>query len=262
MAARKFMSYLRVSTTRQGISGLGLEAQRKTVGDFLNGGAWELLAEFVEVESGRAADRPELARALANCRITASTLIVANVSRLTRSVSFLSKLLDAGVEVRFCDLPQIEGPTGRFLLTQMVAVAELEAGLIGDRTKKALAAKREFYAKLDDAGRAELQARGKAVRLGNPANLANTEAGRIAGRARRTVLADQRAEDLAPIIRELQATGMTVNAIARELTRRGVATPRGRSAWASQQVTNALRRTPPSESVRHLIQPIRRHPLV
>jgi DNA invertase Pin-like site-specific DNA recombinase len=136
MTAGKFVSYLRVSTMRQGISGLGLEAQRATVATFLNGGAWEIVAEFVEVESGKAADRPELARALAHCRVTSATLIVANVSRLTRSSSFLHRLLEAGVEVRFCDLPQIEGPTGRFLLTQMVAVAELEAGLIGERTKK------------------------------------------------------------------------------------------------------------------------------
>lgn len=229
MAAGKFISYLRVSTTRQGISGLGLEAQRKTVSDFMNGGSWEVVAEFVEVESGKAADRPELARALAHCRITGAVLIVANVSRLTRSVSFLSKLLDAGVEVRFCDLPQIEGPTGRFLLTQMVAVAELEAGLIGERTRKALAA---------------AKARGK--KLGTPANLTNTDAGRIAGRAQRTKIADRRAADLVPIIRELQAAGLTINACARELTRRGISTPTGKNGhWASQQVMNVLARVSP-----------------
>ncbi len=227
MAAGKFVSYLRVSTSRQGISGLGLDAQRKTVADFLNGGAWKVISEFVEVESGRLADRPELACALAHCRVTGAVLIVANVSRLTRSVSFLSKLLDAGVEVRFCDLPQIEGPTGRFLLTQMVAVAELEAGLIGERTRKALAA---------------AKARGK--KLGTPANLTNTDAGRIAGRAQRSKIADRRAADLAPIIRELKAAGMTINACARELTRRGISTPTGKGKWVSQQVVNVLARVP------------------
>lgn len=138
MAQGKFVAYYRVSTDRQGRSGLGLEAQKETVRSFLNSGSWSLVGEFVEIESGRAAERPELAKALTQCRIMGATLIVANVSRLTRSVAFLSRLLEAGVEVRFCDLPQIEGPTGRFMLQQMVAVAELEAGLIGDRTRKAL----------------------------------------------------------------------------------------------------------------------------
>ena len=222
MASGRFVSYLRVSTTKQGISGLGLDAQRKTVADFLNGGAWEVLAEFVEVESGRRADRPELARALAHCRITGATLIVANVSRLTRSVAFLSKLLEAGVEVRFCDLPQIEGPTGRFLLTQMVSVAELEAGLISDRTTKALAA-----------------AKARGVKLGTPANLRNQYAARIAGRARRTEIASSRAADLAPIIRDILAGGMSLRAAATELDRRGICTARG-GAWSAVQVSRVL----------------------
>jgi DNA invertase Pin-like site-specific DNA recombinase len=140
MANGRFVSYLRVSTDRQGQSGLGLDAQRQSVADYLNGGAWTLVAEFVEVESGRTANRPKLAEALAMCRAYRAALVVANVSRLTRSVAFLSKLLESGVEIRFVDLPQIEGPTGRFLLQQMAAVAELEAGLISDRTRKALAA--------------------------------------------------------------------------------------------------------------------------
>src|SRR5918995_5815336 len=96
MAEGRFVSYLRVSTDKQGRSGLGLEAQRKAVDDFLNGGRWELIAEFVEVESGRSSDRPELAKALARCRVMGATLIVANVSRLTRSVAFLSRLIEAG----------------------------------------------------------------------------------------------------------------------------------------------------------------------
>jgi DNA invertase Pin-like site-specific DNA recombinase len=126
VAEGRFVSYLRVSTDKQGRSGLGLEAQRKAVTDYLDGGRWELIAEVVEVESGRSSDRPELAKALARCRVMGATLIVANVSRLTRSVAFLSRLIEAGVEVRFCDLPRIEGPTGRFMLQQMAAVAELE----------------------------------------------------------------------------------------------------------------------------------------
>ena len=140
MATGDFISYLRVSTTRQGISGLGLEAQRAAVDAYLNGGDWKVIEEFGEIESGRNSERPALARALAAARLHRAPLIVANVSRLTRSVAFLSRLLEAGVDVRFCDLPKIEGPTGRFMLEQMAAVAELEAGLISTRTKVALAA--------------------------------------------------------------------------------------------------------------------------
>ena len=140
MGNGKFISYLRVSTNRQGKSGLGLEGQPQAVANYLNGGDWRLIAEFVEVESGRNADRRELEAALALCRAHRAALIVANVSRLTRSVAFLSKLLSSDEEIRFVDLPAIEGATGKFLLHQMASVAELEAGVISDRTKKALAA--------------------------------------------------------------------------------------------------------------------------
>ncbi len=87
-----------------------------------------MLAEFVEVESGRRDDRPQLEAALAECRLRRAVLVVAKVDRLTRNVGFLHRLLDAGVEVAFCDLPQVSGPTGRFILNQMAAVAELEEG--------------------------------------------------------------------------------------------------------------------------------------
>src|SRR5205814_942758 len=103
------------------------------------GGDWRIIAEFTEVESGKRSDRPQLDQALAAARLHRVPLIV-SIDRLTRSVSFLSRLLDAGVDVRFADLPQIEGATGRFMLQQMVAVAELEAGMISARTKAALAA--------------------------------------------------------------------------------------------------------------------------
>lgn len=239
----RYVSYLRVSTMRQGISGLGLEAQRATVATFLNGGSWEIVAEFVEVESGKADSRPELARALAHCRVTGSTLIVANVSRLTRSSSFLHRLLEAGVEVRFCDLPQIEGPTGRFLLTQMVAVAELEAGLIGERTKKALAAAKARGTKLGGD-------RGKFMEV--------RHLGIDRSVAVRKEKSDRRAADLAPIIRELQASGMTIAAIARTLTERGIPTSRGGRAWASQQVTNILARVPEPIPAQSPMKPVRR----
>ena len=99
MANGRYVSYLRVSTDRQGKSGLGLEAQRESVANYLNGGRWKLLAELIEVESGKRADRPELEKALALCLAHRAALVVANVSRLTRSSAFLAQLLEAGVEM-------------------------------------------------------------------------------------------------------------------------------------------------------------------
>ena len=121
------MAYYRVSTRKQGRSGLGIAAQQEAVEHYLNGGDWRIVGEFTEVESGRRKDRPELERALAAARLHRVPLVVAKVDRLTRSVAFLSRLLEAGVDVRFADLPSIEGPAGRFMLQQMAAVAELEA---------------------------------------------------------------------------------------------------------------------------------------
>jgi DNA invertase Pin-like site-specific DNA recombinase len=119
---------------------VGIEAPRQAVATYLNGGNWRIIGEFTEIESGKRADRPELDKALAAARVRQVPLVVAKLDRLTRSVSFLSRLLDAGVDVRFADLPAIDGATGKFLLQQMAAVAELEAGIISKRTKDALAA--------------------------------------------------------------------------------------------------------------------------
>jgi DNA invertase Pin-like site-specific DNA recombinase len=141
MAEGQFVAYYRVSTDQQGRSGLALEAQQRAADDFLNGGNWRLVDTYTEVESGRKAARPQLAKALAACRARRATLVIAKLDRLTRDTKFLLNLVDAGADVLFCDLPQVPaGPMGRFMLTQMAAVAELEAGLISARTKAALAA--------------------------------------------------------------------------------------------------------------------------
>ncbi len=107
---------------------------------YLNSGDWTVIAEFVEVESGKHSDRPKLAEALAMARLHRVPLVVAKVDRLTRSLAFLSRLIEAGVDGRFCDMPKIEGPASRFMLQQMASVAELKAGMISKRTKDALAA--------------------------------------------------------------------------------------------------------------------------
>ena len=117
--------HLRVDAAA-GAFGLGVAAQREAVSHYLNGGESRIIAEFTEVESGRRSDRPELERALA-ARVHRVPLVVAKVDRLTRSVSFLSRLLEAGVDVRFADLPSIEGPTGRFMLLRMAAVSRVRS---------------------------------------------------------------------------------------------------------------------------------------
>jgi DNA invertase Pin-like site-specific DNA recombinase len=176
-----FIAYYRVSTGRQAKSGLGIEAQRQSVATYLNGGNWRIVAEFTEVESGKRSDRPALEKALAAARVRQVPLVVAKVDRLTRSVSFLSRLLDAGVDVRFADLPMIEGATGKFLLQQMAAVAELEAGMISARTKAALAA-----------------AKRRGVKLGGDRGYRITAMARAAGRAALQAQARARAMDPSP----------------------------------------------------------------
>jgi DNA invertase Pin-like site-specific DNA recombinase len=105
----KVVNYYRVSTDRQGRSGLGLDAQKAAVADRLNGGRWQMVAEFIEVESGKRASRPQLDAAIAACKKQKAKLIVAKLDRLSRNVSFLLKLIDAGVEVLFADLPELNG---------------------------------------------------------------------------------------------------------------------------------------------------------
>src|SRR5215813_14531930 len=158
-----FIAYFRVSTGKQGKSGLGIEAQRQAVATYLNGGNWRIAAEFVEIESGKRSDRPALEKALAAARVRQLPLVVAKVDRLTRSVAFLSRLLEAGVDVRFADLPAIEGATGKFLLQQMAAVAELEAGMISARTKAALAAAKRRGKKLGGDRGARLTPKARAA---------------------------------------------------------------------------------------------------
>ena len=113
MAEGRFVSYLRVSTGRQGRSGFALEAQRKTVAAFLNGGAWQLVDEFIEVEVGPGCGSPGAGQGSGAVPVMGATLIVGNVSQLTRNPDFIGRLVEVGVEVRFCDLPKIERLAGR-----------------------------------------------------------------------------------------------------------------------------------------------------
>ena len=135
MAEGKFVSYLRVSTVRQGRSGLGLEAQRRAVDDFLNGGEWRVIKEFVEVESGKKADRPELLKAFQACRLFGAKLVIAKLDRLSRDAHFLLGLEKAGVDFVAADMPQ----ANRLTVGIMAMVADEERRMISARTKAALA---------------------------------------------------------------------------------------------------------------------------
>jgi DNA invertase Pin-like site-specific DNA recombinase len=216
-SSRRFVAYYRVSTDRQGRSGLGLEAQQKAVRDFLDGGAWEIVAEFVEVESGKKADRPELARALEVCRRQKARLVIAKLDRLSRNLAFIATLMDSGVEFVAVDNPH----ANKLTIHILAAVAEHEREAISERTKAALAA---------------AKARGK--KLGTP-----DPAGAVArmGAALRAQTA-QFAANVLPIIREIQRAGhKSHNAIASQLNARKVATARG-GRWTHMQVGNILKR--------------------
>src|ERR1700735_4834305 len=136
MANGKFVAYYRVSTAKQGASGLGLESQKESVRSYLNGGRWKMVDEVTEIESGKRNDRPALARALALCRVHNATLVIAKLDRLARNVNFISNLMEAGVEFTAVDFPQ----ANRLTIHILAAVAEHEAVMISLRTKAALAA--------------------------------------------------------------------------------------------------------------------------
>src|ERR1700687_5387768 len=143
--AHKFVAYLRVSTARQGKSGLGLEAQREAVRQFVTSRAGRIIApEFVEVESGKRNDRPELVKALKRCRLTGATLVVAKLDRLSRNAAFLMTLRDSDVEFIAADLPEANTMT----VGVMAVVAQHEREAISQRTRAALAASKARGRKL------------------------------------------------------------------------------------------------------------------
>jgi len=230
---RRFVAYLRVSTEGQGRSGLGLEAQRQAAATYLAQHGGELLAEFQEVESGRTAARPQLAAALACCRTRRAALLVAKLDRLSRDARFLLGLVEGAGEagVVFCDLPQVPpGPMGRFLLTQMAAVAELEAGLTGQRTRAALAA-----------------AKARGTRLGNPRLRPGTPAGARAARVAHAELAQARSAELRAVLDGMRTDDVMPEAaslrqIAAALEARGVRAPQGGANWSAAQVRRVLAR--------------------
>src|SRR5580693_3236845 len=186
MANGEFVSYLRVSTARQGVSGLGLEAQRESVASYLNGGRWTLVREVVEIESGTRNDRPAIAEALRLCRLHRATLIIAKLDRLARNVHFISSLMEAGVEFVAVDFPQ----ANRLTVHILAAVAEHEASMISARTKAALQA-----------------AKARGVQLGTPDHTRIAKSaprGNVASARARSEAARRRAADILPVIQSVK----------------------------------------------------------
>jgi DNA invertase Pin-like site-specific DNA recombinase len=203
----KFVAYYRVSTAEQGKSGLGLEAQRKAVVDYLDGGRWELVAQFTEVESGRRDDRPELAKAIAACKKHRARLIIAKLDRLSRDVAFIATLMK-GVDFLAADNPH----ANKLTIHIMAAMAEFERDAISKRTKEALAA-----------------AKARGVKLGDYQRIA-------AAKAKATA---RRAESVRqPIAETLHLSAL---AAAADLNQRNITTATG-ARWRAMQVIRARKR--------------------
>jgi DNA invertase Pin-like site-specific DNA recombinase len=214
---KKYVSYFRVSTAKQGASGLGLEAQAEAVHGYLNGGQWTMVGEFIEVESGKRNDRPQLAHALTLCRRHRATLVIGKLDRLGRNVHFISGLMESGVEFIAVDMPT----ANKLTLHIMAAFAEHEREQISARTKAALQAAR---------------ARG-VVLGGNRGKLAGARAAAAVARAAK---AQKRAIDLLPVIGSMQSRGATsLRAIAASLNDQGISAPRG-GLWSAVQVKRIL----------------------
>lgn len=226
MASGKFVSYVRVSTGKQGRSGLGLEAQRAAITTYLNGGPWELLQEFQEVESGKDADRPQLQQALNLCKLTGATLLIAKLDRLSRDLHFITSLQKAGIDFVACDMPQ----ASPFTIHIYAALAQQERQFISERTKVAL-----------EAAKARLGLE-KHIRPNN-----STSEGRQKGTQVSTTVrqekADRYAASVLPVILECKAEGGSLRQIAAALNTRNILTARGAAGkWSASQVKAILDR--------------------
>lgn len=222
MANGTFIAYYRVSTQKQGASGLGLEAQQAAVGRYLNGGAWELIGEFREIETGKGADalakRPQLRAALDACRKQGATLLIAKLDRLARNVHFVSGLLETGVEFVAADMPQ----ANKVMIQMHAVMSEWERDQISVRTKAALAAAKARGVVLGAAGSDNLRA--------------NVE--------ERQRAANAFAARLRPLFDGMKGRGLSQRAMVEELNAVGVPAPKG-GPWRLSQVQRVLARIEP-----------------
>ena len=230
MNGAKIVAYFRVSTERQGQSGLGLDAQRTAVEQFAQRTGAEIVTSYTEIETGKRADREELARAIAHAKRSKATLVVAKLDRLARNVAFTSALMESGVEFVACDQPH----ANRLTIHILAAVAEHEAEMISQRTKAALAAAKNRGVKLGSAREGHWDGREEQRQVG----LAKAQKAASKARAR---LADEAYEDIADDLKTMRAEGLSLRAIAERLNEQGHTTRRG-NAWNPMQVRNVLKR--------------------
>jgi DNA invertase Pin-like site-specific DNA recombinase len=220
----RLIAYERVSTARQGASGLGLEAQRQSIDGFAASRGAEVLARFTEVESGKNPNRPQLTAAIQLARLTGATLVIAKLDRLSRNAAFLLALRDSGVKFVAVDMPEANDLT----VGIMALVAQAEREAISRRTKEALAV-----------------AKARGVKLGNPNGaeaLRRAGKGGVALRAVVTCNADRHAQDLAEVVVAIRAQGhKSLRAMAAEMNQRGMMTRRGVS-WQVSNMRNLIRR--------------------
>jgi DNA invertase Pin-like site-specific DNA recombinase len=224
MANGKFIAYHRVSTQKQGASGLGLGAQQEAVSRFLNGGEWELVAEYQEIESGRkcAKSRPQLVAAIAACKKAKATLVIAKLDRLARDVRFFLEVLDdSRIDIRFAEFADIDPKTdeGRMLLINMANFAEFEGRRIGARTKAGLAVAKKRGVVLGKAGMANLRP--------------NIEA--------RQSASNTFAERLRPTFKSMEERGLSQRAMVAELNSIGIPASQG-GDWKLAQVQRVVKR--------------------
>jgi DNA invertase Pin-like site-specific DNA recombinase len=225
----KIVAYYRVSTKKQGDSGLGLEAQQAAVQAFANEKNATIIRQYTEVETGKSANRPELEKSLAHAKRAKATLVIAKLDRLARNVHFTSGLMEAGVDFVACDIPY----ANRLTIHILAAVAEDEARRISERTKAALAAAKRRGTKLGSA---------------RPGHWDGREDRRLAGlqKARRNSIASKRKAarnayaDVVPMVKELRDSGLSLRAIALRLDAEYYTTRHGR-AWNPVQVSKVLR---------------------
>lgn len=222
--APNLVSYLRVSTAKQGHSGLGLEAQQAAIEGYAKSLGASVIATYTEIESGKNNTRPELQKALHRAKVTGSTLVIAKLDRLSRNAAFLLTLRDSGVKFVAADMPAADNLT----VGIMALVAQQEREAISKRTKDALQA-----------------AKARGTKLGNPNGAqALLRAGKGNGAAVEVIKAKagDYAEDLRPIVDALKADGVeSLGALVKALTERGIRTPRG-GAWHKASVGNLLKR--------------------
>lgn len=219
MAKGNFIAYYRVSTVKQGASGLGLEAQREMVRKYLDGGAWNLLDEFTEIESGKKDDRPNLSKAIKLCQLKNAKLVVSKLDRLSRDLHFITSLQKSGIKFVVAENPDMNELTVHIF----AAMAQHERKLISKRTKEALA-----------------MAKKRGVKLGNPVIRTGAQ---IAGsgdttkaRTTKTEKANSYALNMKEIIEDIKKTGLTsLRLVAQELNHRGFTTRRNKE-WTANSV--------------------------